>query len=62
MNTDKIIKSVCYTLCLFIVFCITWSFLEILLYGCVQNRLVDNIISVPIIVSFYLNVKYYICK
>ena len=41
---------------LFLAFLAIWMGLEMLFYGEVQHRIVDDIISVFIIISFYRNV------
>ena len=41
---------------LFLAFSAIWMGLEMLFYGEVQHRIVDDIISVFIIISFYRNV------
>lgn len=35
-----------------------WKGLELLIYGCVQNRLVDNIIGAILIFSIMLNIMF----
>ena len=41
---------------LFLAFSAIWMGLEMLFYGEVQHRIVDDIISIFIIISFYRNV------
>lgn len=37
-----------------------WQALEINYYGEIQHRVVDDIISIPIVLSIYLNVKHWL--
>lgn len=48
--------AVLVTCLLFLAFSAVWMWLELIFYGEVQNRGVDNIISIIIIISFYRNV------
>lgn len=38
--------------------CDVWAWLEKMIYGVAENRVVDNIIMLPIMVSFWFNAKY----
>ena len=44
------------TSALFLAFSVIWMGLEMLFYGEVQHRIVDDIMSIFIIISFYYNV------
>lgn len=58
------IDSFCWTLVLTCIMtlalCDLWEWLEIRLYGAMENRVVDNIIMVPIILSLWFNARYFI--
>ena len=47
--------SILITLILFMALGGFWMALEIFIYGSVTSRVVDEIISIPIIISFYFN-------
>lgn len=55
-------ETVCnllYTCIIFAVIAVIWMLLEVIYYGAVQNRIVDNIMSVFVFISIYYNIKYY---
>lgn len=56
MNT---FYNILYTCIIFTIIGAIWMLLELVFYNSVQNRIVDNIISVFIFISIYYNVKYY---
>ena len=61
MNNDiKYTKAIILACWWFTILCFVWMGLELLLYGEVQHRLVDDIIGIPIMWSLYLNALYYI--
>ena len=43
---------------LFCVWGILWAVLELVLYGEIQHRIVDDIISIPVIIVLYLMFRY----
>lgn len=43
---------------LFIIWGLSWTGLEYLIYGEVQPRIVDDIVSIPVIVALYLMFRY----
>lgn len=53
---DKIV-AVIVTGILFLAFSAIWMWLELAFYGEVQTRIVDDIISIIIMISFYNNVR-----
>lgn len=48
------------TLGLMLLLMALWQGLELIFYGEIQHRIVDDIISLPIMYSFYLNVKHWL--
>lgn len=59
---DRMITIVGYTSILYVAIGSLWMWLEKFIYGCVQPRMVDNLISIPIIISLYFNAKHYVDK
>ena len=56
MRKQDMSVALLVTSVLFLAFSAIWMGLEMLFYGEVQHRIVDDIISVFIIISFYRNV------
>ena len=56
---DRVFEDIVWTMIIFIILGTAWMSLETFFYGQPQNRIVDNIISIPVVVSIYLNVKHY---
>ena len=56
MNDLKI-KALAMGTLLYLVLCLIWIDLEIYFYGQATPRIVDDIISIPIYISFYFNSK-----
>lgn len=55
---DKFILTFIIAQCLFMTLNAFWMLLEIKLLGGVRNNQIDNIIAIPIFVSFWFNAKY----
>lgn len=55
----KTFNNLIYTCCIFAALGLIWMLLEVVFYGEVQDRAVDNIMSIFIFVSIYYNVKWY---
>lgn len=55
----KVVYNLLYACIIFAVIGVIWMLLEVIYYGAVQNRIVDNIMSVFIFISIYYNIKYY---
>ena len=56
MRKQDMSVALLVTSVLFLAFSAIWMGLEMLFYGEVQHRIIDDIISVFIIISFYRNV------
>ena len=48
-DMDKFVRDVVITLILLYAWCLIWEWLEILIYGHPENRLVDNIMTIILI-------------
>lgn len=55
---DKLIITFIIAECLFMILNSFWMLLEIKLLGGVRNNQIDNIVAIPIFVSFWFNAKY----
>lgn len=55
---DEFFWTLIITCIMSLALCYTWEWLEKMIYGVVENRTVDNIIMIPIIISFWFNAKY----
>lgn len=53
-NTDSLIRA----MWLFFAWGIAWSGLEVLLYGEVQPRIVDDIVSVPVFIALFFMFRF----
>jgi hypothetical protein len=60
MRNDKKYLAITYACVWLFMLNLVWMGLELLPYGEVQHRIVDDIIAIPILYSFYLNGLYYI--
>ena len=56
---NRFFEDAVWTMIIFMILGTAWMELETFFYGQPQNRIVDNIISIPVIVSIYLNVRHY---
>ena len=56
---NRVFEDVVWTMIIFMILGTAWMSLETFFYGHPQNRIVDNIISIPVITSIYLNVRCY---
>ncbi|MGM9543766.1 MAG: hypothetical protein ACI3T9_02155 [Romboutsia timonensis] len=56
---DRFFEDAVWTMIIFMILGTAWMSLETFFYGQPQNRIVDNIISIPVIASIYLNVRHY---
>lgn len=56
---NRFFEDAVWTMIVFMILGTLWMLLETFFYGHPQSRIVDNIISIPVIVSIYLNVKHY---
>lgn len=54
---DKLLLTFIIAGCLFMTLNSFWMLLEIELLGGVKNNIIDNIIAVPIFISFWFNAK-----
>lgn len=61
-SIDNFMMTLFFTMATFVVFASFWVVLEEVIYGEAQNRIVDNIVCIPIIYSFYCNVKHILNK
>lgn len=59
-RVDKIMWTIALTTVMTIALQDVWRWLEIIVYGAVQTRVVDKFIMVPIIISFWFNAKHII--
>lgn len=59
---DSFIVTLFSTMAMFIFFASFWVVLEEVIYGEAQNHIVDNIVCIPVIYSFYCNVKHTLNK
>lgn len=59
-RVDKIMWTIALTTIMTIALQDVWRWLEIIVYGAVQTRVVDKFIMVPIIISFWFNAKHII--
>lgn len=57
MEQDNTISAILITGLLFLAFSAIWMELEILCYGAVRQDIVDDIISIIVMYSFYCNVR-----
>lgn len=48
----------CFASYLYLAWSILWIVLEILLYGEIQHRIVDDIVSIPVIIVLYFMFRY----
>lgn len=58
MNKEDYLIITMNTLGSFIVLSLIWMGLEVMLYGAVQDRLVDNLMGIPILVIFWFMWKF----
>ena len=56
---NRFFEDAVWTMIVFMILGMAWMSLETFFYGHPQTRIVDNIISIPVIVSIYLNVRHY---
>jgi hypothetical protein len=61
-NTKKEFVIILVTLGLMTLLNCLWQVSELALYGEMQHRVVDDIISIPIMYSVYLNVRHWLDK
>ncbi|MBU5331729.1 hypothetical protein KQI61_05930 [Anaerocolumna aminovalerica] len=59
-TNNKELITYLVTLGLMLLLVSLWQFLEWVLYGEIQHRIVDDIISIPIMCSLYFNAKYWL--
>ena len=56
-DMDKFVRDVVITLILLYAWCLIWEWLEILIYGHPENRLVDNIMTIILIPILFIAVS-----
>ena len=54
---EKFVRDVVITLILLYAWCLIWEWLEILIYGHPENRLVDNIMTIILIPILFIAVS-----
>lgn len=54
---NKFVRDVVITLILLYAWCLIWEWLEILIYGHPENRLVDNIMTIILIPILFIAVS-----
>lgn len=54
---NKFVRDVVITLILLYTWCLIWEWLEILIYGHPENRLVDNIMTIILIPILFIAVS-----
>lgn len=57
LKVDRLAWTLIITLIMFLALGGFWSWLEIVMFGEIKNNPVDNIVSIPILVSFWFNAK-----
>ncbi len=55
---DDFFWTLIITCIMALILCDIWEWLEKMIYGGIENRIVDTIIMIPIIISFWFNAKY----
>lgn len=59
-KADTFIWTLIITNIMSLALCGIWEWLEKVIYGVIENRTVDNIIMVPVIISFWFNAKHFV--
>lgn len=57
LKVDRVLWTMAITIIMFLALGEVWMWLEMIIFGEVRNNPVDNIISIPILISFWFNAR-----